>query len=83
MKNHLKILISFSTLAFIGIGIVHSAYADEYTVKENEEQYQVFQKDYEAGARPFLFNVPSAGIASPAQPAQVPPVIHRRALRAG
>ncbi|WP_269902911.1 hypothetical protein [Xanthobacter dioxanivorans] len=30
MNARLKILVSLSTIVFIGIGIVHSAYANEY-----------------------------------------------------
>lgn len=55
MNAHLKIIAALGTLAFVGIGIINSAYADEYTAKENEEEYQVFANDYANGHNRPLF----------------------------
>ncbi|MFG1376183.1 hypothetical protein [Xanthobacter autotrophicus] len=67
MNAHLKILATLGTVAFVGIGIINSAFADEYTAKENEAEYQVFANDYANGHdrplffanRPHTVNVPN------------------------
>lgn len=78
MNAHFKILATLGTVAFVGIGIINSAYADEYTAKENEQEYQVFANDYANGHNRALFfgnqphavNVPNV-LRHPA-PATVP-----------
>ncbi|MFG1463180.1 hypothetical protein V5F77_09765 [Xanthobacter sp. DSM 24535] len=49
MKAHLKILISLSTLIFLGVGVLHSALAGVYSPKENAEPHQIFLRDFEGG----------------------------------
>ncbi|MFG1372225.1 hypothetical protein V5F32_08625 [Xanthobacter oligotrophicus] len=60
MNAHLNVLATLGTLAVIGID--DNAYSDEYSAKENEQQYQVFAKDYANGYdRPlFSLNRPQA-----------------------
>ena len=46
MNTATKIVVTLGTLAFLGIGALQSASADEGTTRENLEQYQVFANDY-------------------------------------
>lgn len=55
MNTRMKLLTTFGTLAFVGIGIINSAYADETVTKENRQQEQFFEK-YDTQAPALFFN---------------------------